>query len=172
MAQLPRLGWQVLPGLTQGPIGLTRLEHHGDHRQLTLGVGMHQVPLKRIGSALDEVFAGGVEVELLELKAHAIELQAAAGGIVDLHRVAVVDQGLATRQVVELQRRQLGLHQTREVDRRLVAAGALAIFRGQAGPFRRAGLAAVFPVHCGSEGGGAEQQGAGQQGLFHHISLS
>ncbi|MNV80703.1 hypothetical protein D3C71_1743250 [compost metagenome] len=58
---------------------------------------MHQVPLKRIGSALDEVFAGGVEVELLELKAHAIELQAAAGGIVDLHRVAVVNQRLATR---------------------------------------------------------------------------
>ncbi|MNX90919.1 hypothetical protein D3C86_1229860 [compost metagenome] len=97
LAQLPRLGWQRLPGLAQCPIGLARLEHHGDHRQLTLGVGMHQVPLKRIGSALDEVFAGGVEVELLELKAHAIELQAAAGGIVDLHRVAVVNQRLATR---------------------------------------------------------------------------
>jgi hypothetical protein len=29
--------------------------------------------LQGIGFALDEVFAGGVEVELLELKAHAIE---------------------------------------------------------------------------------------------------
>ncbi len=56
---------------------------------------MHQVPLQRIGVALDEVFAGGVEVELLELKAHAVELKAAARGIVDLHRVAVVGDALA-----------------------------------------------------------------------------
>ncbi|MNE91721.1 hypothetical protein D3C80_1893670 [compost metagenome] len=111
-------------------------------------------------------------MELLELEGHAVELQRAAGGIVDLYRVAVVDQRLATWQIVELQRRQLGLHQSREVDRRLVAAGALAKLRGQPCPFRRAGLTTVFPVHSSGEGSGAEQQGAGQQGLFHHISLS
>ena len=113
-----------------------------------------------------------MEVELLELERHTVELQVAAGGIVDLYRMAIVDQRLAAWQVVELQRRQLGLHQSREVDRRLVAAGALAKLRGQPCPFRRAGLATVFPVHSGGEGGGAEQQGAGQQGLYHHISLS
>lgn len=42
-------------------------------------------------------------MELLELEAHAVELKGAAGGIVDLHRVAVVDQRLATRLIVELQ---------------------------------------------------------------------
>ncbi len=133
---------------------------------------MHQVPLQGVGFALDEVFAGGVEVELLEGEAHAIELQGAAGGIVDLHRVAVVDQRLATRLVVELQRGQFGLHQSRQVDRRLVAARTLAIFRGEAGPFCRTGLATVFPVRGGGEGGGAQQQGASEQGLSHHASLS
>ncbi|MNE41127.1 hypothetical protein D3C76_1292260 [compost metagenome] len=111
-------------------------------------------------------------MELLELEAHAVELKAAARCIVDLHRVTVVDQGLAARQVVELQWCQLGFHQTCEVDRRLVAARALAKFRGQAGPFRRAGLTAVFPVRSCGEGGGAQQQRAGQQGLSHHASLS
>ena len=122
--------------------------------------------------ALDEVFAGGVEVELLELKAHAVEFKAAARGIVDLHRVAVVGDTAAPRQVVKLQGGQLGLDQTVEVDRRLVAARALAKFRGQSGPLRRAGLTAVFPMGGGGEGGGAEQQGGGQQGLSHHASLS
>ncbi len=61
---------------------------------------------------------------------------------------------------MKLQRGQLGLDQTVEVDRRLVAARTLAKFRGQSGPLRRAGLTAVFPMRGGGEGGGQSNRAA------------
>lgn len=104
------------------------------------------MPFQRIGFTLDEIFTRGVEVELLEFKRGAIELQGATRGITDLHGVTVVDHCVATRLIVEYQRGQFGLDQSAQVNRRLIAARTLTKLRGQLGPVGRSRLTAIFPM--------------------------
>jgi len=55
------------------------VEHHRDHRQVAVLVGMHQVRREREGLAVDAVLAGRVDLELLQVEPDAVDRDAAAG---------------------------------------------------------------------------------------------
>nr|WP_281275093.1 hypothetical protein [Lysobacter terrigena] len=114
---------------------------------MALRIGVHQMRLHREAPAFDGVFARHVEVHLLQLEVGVVEADVAARLEVDLDRVPVVDHAIAVGPVVEVDARQLRRAGMRDVDGRLLVAGAARCESGlEPRPVRRALLAAVRPV--------------------------
>ncbi len=98
-------------------MGLAALEQYRDHRQLTGGVGMHQMRLHRVAPAVDGMLAGRMEMHLLERERCAVDTQYVALRVGEFQGMAVVHQLASERAVVRLQREQLGRQRGVEIDR-------------------------------------------------------
>ena len=84
-----------------GGLGLVRTfgdaSSQRDDGQIALGVGVHEVRFHRKGLATDGVLAGRMEMELLQLELRVVDGDLAAGVVVHLDRVAIVDDLAAAR---------------------------------------------------------------------------
>lgn len=101
-------------------------------------------------------------MELLEVEPGAVDLDAAAGIVVHLDGVAVIDDLAAPLLVVELHRRQLRLDQPADIDRRLVLSGTGGELRLQLYPAVRPDVSGVTPVGAMSRLLARAMDGAGK----------
>src|SRR4029078_11009291 len=83
------------------------------------GAGVHEVRDHRETLAVDALFARMVGGKLLGLIPGAADGDAAAGRVVDLNRVTVVDDVQRRGLIGELNRRKIGRLRRSDVDRRL-----------------------------------------------------
>ncbi len=147
-------------------------KHDGHHRQIAILIGMNKMALQRIRFTLDQVFTGGMEMELFQTILHAINHHVAAGIVHDLYGMAVVQDLAAACFIVEFQRFQISFDKTGQVDRGLIFTGAGTEFRCQFRPVFRAGFTVVTPVgmmFSGECGEGGKQHGCTKQILFHSV---
>lgn len=133
--------------------------HHGHDRVGALAVLMHDMHLNRImGALLEGVFAGRVEMELLDLKGVAIDDQGAARGVRHLYRMTIIQDIERRGIIVELENGRIasGNRRRGEIDGGLRHPRAARFpVRAEAAPEGGAGVAFVAKRDAFARGGEA-----------------
>src|SRR6478672_6610358 len=108
---------------------------------------VHEMRHHVVRVPVDPLFTRMVEMELDELVLLLVQGDEAAGCVVDLNRVAVVDELERNGMIVEAELRQVGAFGIANVDGRLMSTGlAGRVLRLEIAPVLRSGASLVTPV--------------------------